>query len=48
MINLPWKGFEKIAKTEAHGGMAERLARYLAIEGDIQIEIKATMAHTTQ
>ena len=38
MLNLPWQGFEKktFTKIEAHAGMAEGLAKDLAIEEDIQ------------
>ena len=42
MLNLPWQGFEKktFTKIEANAGMAKRLVRYLAIEEDLQEEIK--------
>ena len=45
MLNLPWKGFEKktFTKIEANVGMAERLARYLAIEEALQEEINDTL-----
>ena len=35
-------------KIEKYAGMAKRLARDLAIEKALQIEIKATQAHTNQ
>ena len=48
-LNLPWRVFEKkITKIEAHAGMAERLVRDLAIGEALQIEIKATLAHTNK
>ena len=45
MLNLPCQGFEKkpFTKIEARAGMAERLVRDLAIEEDLQEEIKHTL-----
>ena len=48
MINIPWKGFLKFTKIEAHAGMAERLVRDLDIEEALQLEIKATLEHRNQ
>ena len=41
MMNLPWQGIKKtFTKIEAYAGMAERLARDLAIGETLQNEIK--------
>ena len=44
MLNPPWQVFEKnFTKIGAHAGMAEQLVRDLAIEEDLQEEIKDTL-----
>ena len=50
MLNLPWQGFEKktFTKIESHSAMAEQLVRYLAIEEDLQEEIKDTLEQNYQ
>ena len=50
VLNLPWQGFEKktFTKIESHAGMAEQLVRDLAIEEDLQEEIKYTLEHNYQ
>ena len=50
VLNLPWQGFEKktFTKIEANKGMVERLVRYLAIEEDLQEEIKDTLERNNQ
>ena len=45
-MNLPWQGLKQIfTKIEAYAGMAERLARDLAIEKALQNEIKEKLKH---
>ena len=50
MLNPPWQVFEKktFTKIEVHAGMAKRLVRDLAIEEDLQEEIKYTLEHNNQ
>ena len=50
MLNLHWQGFggESFPKIEVYAGMYECLVRDLAIEEDIQDEIKDTLEHNNQ
>ena len=50
MLNLPWQGYEKktFTKIEVHAGMAKRMVRDVAIEEDLQGEIKDTLEHNNQ
>ena len=43
ILNIPWQGFNFFTKIEAYAGMEERLLRDLAIEDDLQDEIKYTL-----
>ena len=50
MLNVPCQRLQKktFTKIEAYAGMAERLVRYLAIEKNLQDEIKDTIEHNNQ
>ena len=50
VLNTPRKGFEEktFTKIGAYAGMSEPLVRYLAIEEDLQEEIKDTPEHHNQ
>ena len=50
MLNITWQGFKEktFTKIEAYAGMAEHLVRYLAVEEDLQDEIKETLEYNNQ